>query len=332
MRLKSFSAASMAEAMKQVRQALGDNAIIVSTQGGDEVGSVRVTAAVETEDEIVLGCGDADGLDAVEVICDVLDRHRVPAPLSERLAHAAAGHIADRPLMALAAAFDAVFTFAPLPIGPAPRPLLLVGPPGGGKTVSIAKLAATAVIDQVPVRLITADTTRAGAIDQLDTFARALQLDVASAADPAALARMLASNGERFTLIDSPGVNPYDPVELSRLKALIEAAGAEPVLVLAAGIDALEAAEIGQTFAKLGVRRAMFTRLDAVRRLGGVLAAAAAGGFSLANASVTPHIANGLEPINPVALARLFLHQDPAARLAADSQEPQFSQDQVASL
>ncbi len=331
MRLKSFSAASMAEAMKQVRHELGDNAIIVSTQGGDAAGSVRVTAAVETEDEIARGCGNGDVIDAVEVICDVLDRHGVPAPLSERLVHAAARHTANRPLMALAAAFDAVFTFAPLPIGPAPRPLLLVGPPGGGKTVSIAKLAANAVIDQVPVRLITTDTARAGAVDQLDTFARALQLDLATAADPSALAQLLASNGECLALIDSPGVNPYDPVEVSQLKALIEAAEAEPVLVLAAGIDALEAAEIGQTFAKLGVRRAMFTRLDAVRRLGGVLAAAAAGGFSLANASVTPHIANGLEPINPVALARLFLHQDPAARLAADSQEPQLPQDQVAS-
>ena len=50
MRLKSFSADSMAEAMKQVRQTLGDNAIIVSTQGGDAAGSVRVTAAVETEE------------------------------------------------------------------------------------------------------------------------------------------------------------------------------------------------------------------------------------------------------------------------------------------
>ncbi len=46
MRLKSFSAASMAEAMKQVRQELGDDAIIVSTQGGDAADSVRVTAAV----------------------------------------------------------------------------------------------------------------------------------------------------------------------------------------------------------------------------------------------------------------------------------------------
>jgi len=333
MRLKTYSAASMAQAMKQVRQALGDNAIIVSTQGSDEAGSVRVTAAVETADEFDLGPGAAgrEVLDAVDVICDVLDRHGVPAPLSERLLGAAARHAANRPLMALATAFDDVFNFAPLPIAPAPRPLLLVGPPGGGKTVSVAKLAAQAVIDRVPVRVITTDTARAGAVDRLRTFARALRLDLATAADPAALARLLASNGERLTLIDSPGVNPYDPVELSQLRDFAEAAAAEPMLILAAGIDALEGAEIGQIFAKLGVRRTMFTRLDAARRLGGVLATAAAGGLSLANAGVSPHIANGLEPINPVALARLFLHQEPAARLATDFPEQLAPPDQVAS-
>lgn len=332
MRLKTFSAASMAVAMKQVRQALGDNAIIVSTQGNDESGTVRVTAAVETADDaapVTGGAGD-DVRDAVEVISGVLDRHGVPPPLADRLLDAAADYGTNQPAVALAAAFKAVFTFAPLSIAATPQPLLLVGPSGTGKTVTVAKLAVQAVLIQVPVRLVTADTTRAGAVDQLGTFARALKLDLATAAGPATLARLLASNGTRRTLIDSPGINPYDPAERTRLESLIRAASAEPVLVLAAGIDAFEAAEIATIFARLGVRRVLFTRLDAARRLGGLLAAAAAGGFGLANAAVTPHIADGLEPITPVALARLFLRQDPALGPATDLQEQRLHQDQVA--
>ena len=62
-----------------------------------------------------------------------------------------------------------------------------------------------------------------------------------------------------------------------------------------------------QIFAGLGVTRMLVTRLDAARRLGGVLSAAAAGNFSFSDVGVTPHIVQGLNPLNPVALARIIL-------------------------
>ncbi len=322
MRLKTYCAGSMAEAMDLVRQALGDEAIIVSSQGSDESGSVRVTAAIEAVDDVPSSDanGGGDRGDTIDLICTALDRHGVPDSLTERLMGVAAGRAADQPLVALAAAFDALFTFAPLPTGPAPRPLFLVGPPGGGKTVSLAKLATRAVLAHQPVRLVTTDTTRAGAIHQLDTYARALRLELTTADDPPSLTKSLVPNGNHLALIDSPGVNPYDASELSRLRELIEAAGAEPVLVLAAGGDPSESAEVAEIFTDLGVRRVLMTRLDAVLRLGNVLAVAA-GSLSLSEAGITPHIALGLEPINPFALARLFLAKGPMERRAADDEE-----------
>ncbi|MEE9196030.1 MAG: GTP-binding protein, partial [Alphaproteobacteria bacterium] len=85
----------------------------------------------------------------------------------------------------------------------------------------------------------------------------------------------------------------------------------DPVLIMAAGIDPLEAADMAQIFGSLGARRLHVTRVDAARRLGSVLAAADVRSMSLCEISVTAFIANGLSPINPTSLSRLLL-RDPS--------------------
>lgn len=94
---------------------------------------------------------------------------------------------------------------------------------------------------------------------------------------------------------------------MDSLDQLVRAAGAEPVLVLAAGGDAMEAADIAASFAAIGVGRLVVTRLDMARRLGSLLAAADAARLTFCDVSATPHIADGLSPINPVSLARLIM-------------------------
>ena len=64
-------------------------------------------------------------------------------------------------------------------------------------------------------------------------------------------------------------------------------------------------------FADLGATRLLVTRLDMARRLGGILAAADAARLSFSDVSITPNIAEGITPINPVSLARLIMpHTD----------------------
>ncbi len=110
--------------------------------------------------------------------------------------------------------------------------------------------------------------------------------------------------------IDSFAVNPFDGAEIVRLGELIASIDADPVLVLAAGLDAAEAADIAEAFADLGAKRMITTRIDQTRRLGSVLSAAHAGGLAIADAGVTPHVAHGLTALDPVSLARL-LCRDP---------------------
>src|SRR5713226_9796250 len=66
-------------------------------------------------------------------------------------------------------------------------------------------------------------------------------------------------------------------------------------------------------FARLGARALLPTRLDLVRRLGGVPAAADAGRLALSAAGVTPQFAYGLHPLTPLLLARRLLSGAPTA-------------------
>jgi flagellar biosynthesis protein FlhF len=196
--------------------------------------------------------------------------------------------------------------FAPI-TAEAGRPLLLVGPPGAGKTLSIAKLAARAVLAGTAPRLVTADTVRAGAVEQLGAFARVLGLPLHRVDGPQRLGAAVAAKPGERVLIDSAGVNPYNAGDRRELVQLIAGSGAEPVLVLPAGGDPLDTVDMARIFRDLGSTRMIVTRLDMVQRLSSVLAVADTLGLALSEASLTPEVANGLTPFNAVVLARLLL-------------------------
>ncbi|SHK25368.1 SRP54-type protein, GTPase domain [Roseomonas rosea] len=104
-------------------------------------------------------------------------------------------------------------------------------------------------------------------------------------------------------LLDTAGCDPFDPGQAEQLLALLRVTEAVPLLVLPAGLDSEEAAETARAFAALGARHLLPTRLDAARRLGGVLAAALAGPLALTEAGTGPGAADGLTPITPAWLA-----------------------------
>lgn len=332
MRLRSFTAPTIAEAMRQVRVALGADAIIVSTSAEGDGRSARVTAAIEPRWGDVEPGADDDAnarepaltarlhpdVKALRVIRDAFDFHGVPAILAQRLSGLAgdaieAGAARGDPVLALAASLDKRFRFAgSFGAEARSRPLILVGPPGAGKTATVAKLATRAVLAGKRPGVITADTVRAGGVEQLSAFTRLLDIDIQVAEDPGALAdAILAARGisqrNDGVLVDTAGVNPYDEGELARLKAIVAAAKADVALVMPAGGDPLEAAELATAFAEIGAAYLLVTRLDAARRFASLLTAAEAGKLAFCEVGTTPHIADGLALLNPVSLARILL-------------------------
>ena len=309
MRLKSFSAKSLPEAMGLVRDALGPDAVILSSQPDETGAGVRITAALEESalEELHFGTGPTRAVD-LDAIAEALSYHRIPAGLFDRLVAVATTLEAEDNVMALAGALDAELAFGSLPAPLEPRPVMLVGPPGAGKSASAAKLCARARLAGRATAIITMDSAKSGGLAQAETFARALEAELLQAEAPAALGDAVAAcGGERFIALDTAGANPFDEGDLERLAQAGQAAGAATILVLPAGGDAAESAETAAAFAGVGARAMIATRLDTSRRLGGLVSAMAASRLALLAASASPHIGEPLRPITPVALARMFL-------------------------
>jgi flagellar biosynthesis protein FlhF len=225
----------------------------------------------------------------------------VPLAIAEKLIGIALALDTQDPVLALGSAFDTAFSFQPLHLANPSRRILLIGPAGQGKTVTAARLAARAVLSKRPVQVIAADTARAGAFAQINELCRPMGLipQIWSSA-------ILYKVGDDFSIIDGPGINPFNAAERTEVENLIAATDAEPILVIAAGGEPEEAAQIGEAFFALGVRRFIATQIDATRRLGGMLAIAAAG-LALADAGIGRTLVDTLAPMNPLALARLLV-------------------------
>ena len=325
MRLKTFNARTMSEAMKMVRDHLGEDAIIVSTQRGEGGKGVRITAALDGADPEFDSAPDPAAArppvkkrDTIEYLSNALSRHGVAPNLAERMLRSATALGIDDPILALAGALDDTFTFQPINDLKPQKPIMLIGPPGQGKTLTVAKIAARAAMARRPVQLITTDTERAGGFEQLQVFGKVLKVDVERIDTSQRLKEMLAGiRKDTLTVIDTAGRNPFSPDDMAVLRPFVQAAQADVFLVMAAGSDPLEAAEVSRAFAELGASRLILTRLDLARRLGSLLVAAESGRLKLADASVTSAVVDGLNPLNPVALARLLLPDLVAEEAAA---------------
>jgi flagellar biosynthesis protein FlhF len=292
MRLRIFRARSTAQALAEVRRELGEEAVILGvTRRG---GGVEVTAAVEPQEEAPLPSRAAPEPRS-------LAWHNTPPTLLERLR---TGHLVE--------ALRRELCFAPLPAGQE-RPVLLAGPPGAGKTTTAGKFATRALLSGAPPLLVTSDSNRAGAAEQLAAFARILGTGMAMAATTEALLKALRGRRPgQPVVIDTAGTDPFDAEEMARLSAFARAVDAEMVLVLPAGLDPAEAAEIARIYAVAGCRLLLPTRLDQARRLGSVLAAAWGGPLALTEGGIGPGPAGGLLPLTPETLAGR-LRGDPIA-------------------
>jgi flagellar biosynthesis protein FlhF len=303
MRLRVFHARTTAQALSLARAALGEDALILTTRRAQ--GGVEVTAAAPVEDEPVERVVPLAPRRAApdRTIVAALRAHGVPESRIEALA--------ANP--SLAAGVAETLGFTKLPLGPG-TVLLLCGPPGAGKTLTVAKLATRLRIEGTAPAVIAADGRRAGAVDQLAAYTRLLGLNLVVAPDIPRLAKAIARRPmEAPTLVDMAGIDPFCDQDGTELAALIEAVGAAAALVLPAGTDAIEAEDIAAAMAARGVRHLLPTRLDVARRIGAVVAAAAAGDLALAEAGTGPGATDGLTTLDPATL-EAWLLAPPAAR------------------
>ncbi len=329
MRLKSFTARTMKDAMQMIRETLGENAIIVATNEENGGKSVRVTAAIDQDTLATMPRNftqnsdvnpsalsssdwqyqdDDDEATVVEDITEVMLRHAVPDEVLDRIVSTVNIMGLSDSKNALLSALQNLFEFKPLPQKTYGKALVLVGPPGAGKTLAAAKIAARGTLSGLKMGVITTDTVRAGGVEQLGAFTRLMNIDLKKASSPKELKDSLQSFSKVDQIIvDTAGVNPFDPESIKILARLIHAAESDPVLVLPAGIDADESGEIARVFSTIGATCMIPTRVDVARRLGSLLSAAHHGGLGFAEVSNTAKVADGLSPMSAQRLTQMLM-------------------------
>jgi len=328
MTINRYTAATMQLALARVKAALGPEAIILETASAP--GEVTVTAAL---DRLPAPIGAASGelvgevRQLLHVVRELVDEHwrrekpglgRELLPLQRALvAQGVDGVIATALVQATEArlAGGAPLTAAlagalgePSPRG-AQRVHLFMGPPGDGKTTTIAKLAAQQRRAGRRVALVTTDTYRVGATAELEIYGRALGAPVLAAVDARALVRALARAADAdLVLVDTAGAGPAQGPQLAELAVLAEAAGvgAARTLVASAAAGSAAAARTWQAFAPLAPEACVLTKLDLAPG-GPMLGLLWRRGLRVSHVAAGRRIPDDLEPATPDRLARCLL-------------------------
>lgn len=146
-----------------------------------------------------------------------------------------------------------------------PRTIALIGPTGVGKTTTIAKLAANFKLrEKKKVALITIDTYRIAAVDQLRTYASIIGVPLQVISQPSEMADAIKKcAGCDVVLIDTAGRSQRDDPKLSQLNEYVQAADAHEVhLVLSSTCTHSVLMDAVERFNRIRVDKIIFTKLD----------------------------------------------------------------------
>lgn len=155
-----------------------------------------------------------------------------------------------------------------------PHVVALIGPTGVGKTTTIAKLAANLKLrEKHRVGLITIDTYRIAAIDQLKKYADIIGSPLRVVGSPEDLRDAIRSMDDcEFILIDTAGRSPNDALKLNELKAFLAAAAPDEVHLVLTSTASQACVELAVSrFAEVGADKIIFTKIDEAAHVGVVL-------------------------------------------------------------
>lgn len=268
MKLKTFFAPSIPQAMDEIRELYGEHAVIISSSRILNKGVKLLVATEEkiSENDLFSTSEDEKFKNRKTFFRQFLESHKLPDEFIDRLTITSLKKntkAQDEKL--LTQSFDELFHFKPIyPIEPNVI-YVFIGNAGSGKTLTLKKMALQAKREHFKPSIVTLDTKKSGTVTDLKNFAKMLQIpctivkNIKDLNETLTMAR-LSSN---YILVDTPSINPYKTEELSKLSTIRQQlSDAQFILTMPAGLDPQEATAQGALFFKNGCNLLIATQLD----------------------------------------------------------------------
>lgn len=185
----------------------------------------------------------------------------------------------------------------------------LIGPTGVGKTTTIGKLAAGfSIIERRKVALITADTYRVAAVEQLKTFGEIIGVPVEVVMTPAGLKESVERHEDKeLIFIDTAGRSPHHDLHMSELEAFLQQANPDlTMLVMSVTTNLSDQIMVFERFKKLS-SHLIFTKLDESWHKGSLLDLVQKTKLPVAYLTNGQNVPDDIDAATPEKLARYIL-------------------------
>ncbi len=343
MRLKSYFSGTVEAAMELAHKELGEDALLInarpSTPETRSLGAYEVVFGVPPKSGADAAARPPDSKTAVanataravatgSLAQDVADLKReiermaqsfrgagMPAPQAPAKGSALYNLLIENELdrtlarqVAAGTPLEDLFEIDPTPgrRGAARGVVALVGPPGVGKTTTLAKLAARfGLTSRKPAYILSADVYRIAAAEQLRSLSAILGIGFDIVETPVALAQAIEEHrGKDWVFIDTPGLaagEMEDGADLARLLATHPEIDTH--LVLSASMKPPDLARVIDRYAIFQPKKLLFTRLDETDRYGVLVSEAARRGLPISFLATGQQIPDDLEPASKESIA-----------------------------
>lgn len=194
-----------------------------------------------------------------------------------------------------------------------PKIVFFVGPTGVGKTTTIAKIASKFRVDEKKkIALLTADTYRIAAAEQLRTYATILEVPFRIIYTPDEVVQSIEEFKDYdYILVDTAGHSHQNQEQKEAVKAFIDAAGEkteeEVFLVLSATTKYRDLIKIADAYKSISDYKLIFTKLDETTALGNLYNLRLYTGAPLSYITCGQNVPNDISPFNPQSTVKQIL-------------------------
>ncbi len=312
MQTKAYFASSIGAALEFARAELGENALLVSSKPAPpearQFGRLEVTFAWDPREQPVHRLGPPMQTAVRKTLLERLVLAGFSQDLAADIDAGTAAHPGseDVALVEELTRRIPIARFADIQPGES-RVLAFIGPPGRGKTTSLAKIAVNKGISRrLPVRICSAGAQPGGSKERVARFAAILGTPFQSHETLAGMLDALdQEEWQGLTLIDTPGISPSDRNELGELKHLLSRQpGIETHLVLRSDMTCADMLHTISRFSLLTPSRLLFTGGDEVVRITPVIETLIQSRIPATFIGIGQRVPQDIEELNAERLAR----------------------------